>query len=337
MNILITSAGQRVSLVRAFQVELSKYYPKAKVLTTDMNPSLSPACQVSDGYFEVKQVTHPDYIPYLLELCQQHDIHMIVPTIDTELLVLAGHRTKFSNYGIHVIISSPEFVQKCRDKRKVNKFFQTREIDIPGAIDKANPTFPLFIKPYDGSRSEDTFLIKSPEELTSYHLSNKKLMFMEYINRDEYDEYTIDMYYGRDNRVKCIVPRKRIAVRAGEINKGKTCYNEIVPYLKGRMSYIRGVVGCLTTQVFLSKKSSHIVAIEINPRFGGGYPLSYQAGANYPRYLIQEYFRNETIDYMETWERNLLMLRYDDEVLIHEKTIEQLVSDSDFGGEREKE
>lgn len=318
MNILITSAGQRVSLVRAFQKELVKYNRDGLVLTTDMDPQLSPACQASDGYFRVERVTHPEYIPALMELCLQHDVRMIVPTIDTELLLLARYKSDFARCGIHVIISSEEFVQKCRDKRETNRFFQSRDMDIPNPVDKENPTFPLFIKPYDGSLSVDTFVVKTPGELTGYQMNNPKLMFMEYIDREEYDEYTVDMYYGRDNRVKCIVPRKRIKVRAGEINKGKTEYNEIVPYLKKKMAYLRGVVGCLTTQVFLSRETGHIVAIEVNPRFGGGYPLSYHAGANYPGYLIREYFGEEFIGYSDQWERNLLMLRYDEEILVHD-------------------
>ncbi|RTZ49695.1 hypothetical protein EJ377_05105 [Chryseobacterium arthrosphaerae] len=58
------------------------------------------------------------------------------------------------------------------------------------------------------------------------------------------------------------------------------------------------------------------MGIEINPRFGGGYPLSYLAGANYPEWLLKEYFMGHDIPYFEDWEDNLLMLRYDDEVLV---------------------
>ncbi len=36
------------------------------------------------------------------------------------------------------------------------------------------------------------------------------------------------MYYGKDNRVKAIVPRERIEIRAGEINNGFTLKNYLV-------------------------------------------------------------------------------------------------------------
>lgn len=316
-NILITSAGQRVSLVKAFQNELKKYDDTARVFTTDMNPELSPACQISDEYFKVKRVTEAGYFEDLLLLCKENNIGMIVPTIDTELKILAANKEIFESDGMFLVVSDSSFVEKCRDKRQINKFFAERNIDFPKPVEKNNPTFPLFIKPYDGSLSIDTFLINSESDLNEYHFKNERLMFMEYIDKNFYDEFTVDMYYGRDSEIKCIVPRKRIQVRAGEINKGVTRKNIIIPFLKERLCFIKGATGCLTMQVFLHKTNERIIAIEINPRFGGGYPLSYRAGANYPQFLIREFYFNEKLQYEENWEEDLLMLRYDDEVLVH--------------------
>lgn len=317
MNILITSAGQRVSLVRAFQKQLKSVFPEGKVFTTDMQPKLSAACNVSDGYFQVKRVTDPAYMEELKDCCLANGIKMVVPTIDTELLVLSRHKTEFASAGIHLIVCDEDFTGKCRDKRQINNFFTNAGIEIPGSIDKNDPVFPLFIKPFDGSLSADTFLVQSKDQLTSEQLGNPRFMFMEYIDKENFDEYTVDMYYDRKNEVRCIVPRKRMHIRAGEINKGLTCKNIIVNFLKEKLGDIHGAVGCLTLQLFLSKSTDRMVAIEINPRFGGGYPLSYQAGANYPLWLINEYFLNQEISYTDGWEDQLLMLRYDDEVIVH--------------------
>lgn len=315
-NILISSAGQRVSLVRAFQKELKKMNPNAKVFTVDLNPELAPACHVSDGFEKIDRVTAPGYISELLEICKKWNIKMIIPTIDTELLVLAENKDLFLQNGIIPIVSSLDFVKKCRDKRIINEFFLENNIDIPKDLDKNNLTFPLFIKPYDGSLSADTFLIRQASDLTDYHFQNPKLMFMEYIDHQIYDEFTVDTYYNKQGELKCIVPRKRIFVRAGEVNKGVTKKNEIVEYIKKNLPHVDGAVGCLTMQFFLHSEEKRIVGIEINPRFGGGYPLSYLAGANYPEWLLKEYFMDHDIPYFEAWEDNLLMLRYDDEVLV---------------------
>ena len=89
MKILITSAGQRVSLVRSFQNELKKYFEDGQVFTTDLNPILAPACHISDQTFSMPRVTDDEYIDILLKLCIDHDIRLVVPTIDTELLILS--------------------------------------------------------------------------------------------------------------------------------------------------------------------------------------------------------------------------------------------------------
>ena len=94
-NILITSAGKRVTLTKQIQETLKRFLPEAKVFTTEMNPSMAPAGIVSDGCISVPRVTAPDYIEKLLIICKEKEIRIIVPTIDTELLVLAENRKLF--------------------------------------------------------------------------------------------------------------------------------------------------------------------------------------------------------------------------------------------------
>lgn len=315
-NILITSAGQRVALVKDFQETLKKFFPDGKVYTTDMNPKLAPAAYVSDGCFEVPRCTSDDYIESLLTICLGNGIGLIVPTIDTELAILSANKEIFAKQGITVSVSDYDFVMMCRDKRNTGEFFEKHGIRVPKAIDKYHPTFPLFAKPYDGSLSTNLHYIKNAEELTEEILNDPKLLFMEYIDKNVYKEYTIDMYYGRDHKVKCIVPRERIKIRAGEINKGLTKKEPLTSYLYERLETINGCIGCICIQVFMNPATGDVVGIEINPRFGGGYPQTYAAGGNYAEYLIREYFLGEEITYKDDWKDHLLMLRYDDAVYV---------------------
>lgn len=315
MNILISSAGKRVSLVKAFQKELKILFPGSKVFATDSNTELSAACAVADGKFEVPRLDHPNYIERLIINCRKNNIKLIIPTIDTELLLLSDKKTLLQSNGIDVVISSLNIINICRDKRLIHYFFKRKDVDVAEEYDRDNLKFPLFIKPSDGSRSIDTFLIEKKEDLTNYHFSNDKFMFLEYINHAENDEYTCDTYYGLDSKLKCVVPRKRIEVRDGEVNKGKTEKNELVNYIKEHLTEIKGARGCLTMQFFLNRISRRIVAIEVNPRFGGGYPLAYISGANFPKWIIEEYFLNKKISYTDCWDSNVLMLRYDDEIV----------------------
>lgn len=135
--------------------------------------------------------------------------------------------------------------------------------------------------------SANLHVIRKEEDLTKEILEDPKLIFMEYIDKNEYKEFTVDMYYGKDNRVKSIVPRERIEIRAGEINKGITRKNYIVDYLKERMGELKGVRGCICIQLFYRESDNDIKGIEINPRFGGGYPFSYEAGVNMPLAILK--------------------------------------------------
>ena len=315
-NILITSAGQRVALVRGFQETVKRFFPEAKVYTTDMNPRLAPAAYVSDGCFEVPRCTSEDYIETLITICMGNGIGMVIPTIDTELAILSANKDIFAKQGIFVAVSDYDFIMMCRDKRNTGDFFEKHGIRVPKAIDKYHPSFPLFAKPYDGSLSTNLHYIKNEEELTTEILEDPKLLFMEYIDKEVYKEYTVDMYYGKDNRVKCIVPRERIKIRAGEINKGLTEKKPLTKYLYDRLETIEGCVGCICIQVFLNPETCDVVGIEINPRFGGGYPQTYAAGGNYAEILIREYFLGEELPYKDDWKDHLLMLRYDDAVYV---------------------
>ncbi|MGX2966544.1 ATP-grasp domain-containing protein [Ursidibacter sp. B-7004-1] len=316
MNILITSAGQRVSLVYAFQNELKKVYPEGKVFTIDLNPSLAPACQISDGYFSAPRVTDNEYISYIVSICEKNKIKIVIPTIDTELLILSKNKSFFVEKGIFVLVSELGLIEKCRDKNLTNILFEEHSINIPTQYNRDNLCFPLFAKPCDGSLSKGIFIANSKDDIKQEHLDNKKLMFMEYISPSDYDEFTVDCYFDRNSYLKCVVPRKRIFVRAGEINKGVTRKNSIVKEFKDKLSFLEGAVGCLTIQVFCHKTTEKIIGIEINPRFGGGYPLSYLAGANYPLWIIKEYLYCEDIPDYDEWKNNLLMLRYDSEILV---------------------
>lgn len=315
-NILITSAGKRVALVRTFRETLRRFYPDAEVFTADMNPHMAPAAYVSHGCFRVPHVSDPAYTDVLLELCRANGIGMIVPTIDTELSILAEMRERFAMQGTTVVVSDPSFIRICRDKRNTIDFFETCGVRNPLPVDRANPTFPFFAKPYDGSLSCDLHYVGSEKDLTPDIVDNPKLLFMEYIDKRFYKEFTVDMYYGSDHTIKCIVPRERIEIRAGEINKGRTCKNGLVDYVRTRLGTIEGCIGCICLQLFYDAVRDDVVGIEINPRFGGGYPLAYASGANYPEMLIREYFLHERVAYSDDWQDNMLMLRYDDAIFV---------------------
>ena len=153
MNILISSAGRRVSLVKFFKDELIKLSPKSKLFTSDLNPEMSSACRISDKSFKVKKITQKGAVEELIKVCTSNNISLIIPTIDTELLILSRNKLKFNSFGIKILISENDVINFCRDKRKTHHFFD--KLSIPRCEEFLHDElkFPLFIKPIDGSMS----------------------------------------------------------------------------------------------------------------------------------------------------------------------------------------
>ena len=316
-NILITSAGRRVELVNSFKTECKKLDRKLKIFCTDLNPELSSACQVADLHFRSPKVTNKEYISFLKQICADNSIALIVPTIDTELLILSEHREEFLELGINIVISDTSLIQACGNKNYTADLFNKINIKTPAIYNVNNLSYPCFVKPYDGSSSVDAFALKDESMLTADILQNPKNIFMELVP-ESYDEYTVDIYYDKSGNLKSLVPRLRIETRAGEISKGLTSKGIVYDYLKDKLCNLKSVRGCINLQLFVNLKEKSFKATEINPRFGGGYPLSYAAGANFPKMLIQEYILKENLNFVDDWVDNLLMLRYDSNILVYD-------------------
>jgi carbamoyl-phosphate synthase large subunit len=316
-NVLITSAGRRAKLVQAFRNSLDDLSPGSRVFAADMRPELSVACHLAHRAFTLPHCADAQYIQRLSEVCEANSIGLIVPTIDTELPILAEHRANFLKRGVTVVVSDTEFVRICGDKRRTAEWFAERGVPTPRVIDpRAVAGFPIFSKPYDGSCSRETRIIRMPCELTEQLLNDERMMFVEFLDPVRHQEYTVDMYYDRDGLLKCLVPRLRLETRAGEVSKSRTARVPAIEQLRGSFDKLSGARGCVTLQLFLNLHSHKLCAIEINPRFGGGYPLSREAGADFPRWLIQEYLLGMQIGFFDAWESDLTMLRYDDHVIV---------------------
>ena len=112
-----------------------------------------------------------------------------------------------------------------------------------------------------------------------------------------------------------MVPRERLETRGGEISKGITRRGAVMTLLRPALEKLRQARGCLTVQIFLSPNHDRLLGVEINPRFGGGYPLSHEAGAGFPQLMIREWLLSESLSWQDEWKANMMMLRYDSMVI----------------------
>ncbi len=174
-------------------------------------------------------------------------------------------------------------------------------------------SLPLIAKPRFGSASIGVQRIESLAQLAMLPQD------IEYVVQAVApgDEYTVDVLVNRQGRGLCPVPRKRLEVRGGEVSKAVTEREESLVRLgRGLAETLPGAYGALNVQVFWDRAGGAVNVIEINPRFGGGFPLTWQAGGHYPRWIIEEILGRSAATLTENWSDRLLMLRFDDAVFL---------------------
>lgn len=317
INVLILSAGRRVELVKCFKEARDRLNVNGKVLTADISTT-APALYFSDGYFIIPRISADDYIDKLIEVCRDNKISLVVPTIDTELEILASNKKKIQDEsGAIVCVSDFESVTICCDKLKSAKFFQEHNFDYPKVIEEndikeGKLEYPLFIKPRDGSSSINAFKIENQKELEFFYEYVKNPIVQEYVRGKE---YTVDCFCDFDKKIITVVPRLRMATRSGEILKGRTEKNTVIIDDVKRLLQEFGFIGQITVQCFLCEDGA-VKYIEINPRFGGGAPMSIMSGADSCERLYR-LLLGETLEYFDGY-KEATFSRFDGSIEVKE-------------------
>lgn len=317
-NILISSAGRRVGLIQCVRDSIARHGVERKVVTIDAGCS-APASFVTEAASRVPRCTDPEYLNIVLGLCAKHEIGFVIPTIDTELGVYSGASKQFGSLGMTVCISEVAAVQICCDKIKThewlvaNGFPTVRQTDVRFAmLHPAEWPFPFIAKPFNGSASVGVRRIENQFELAALAQAPGEFIVQELAKGRE---FTINVYVNRTGECICAVPHWRMEVRAGEVSKGITVKDQKLMDVARRVAEaLPGAYGALNVQCFMDD-TGVIRIIEINARFGGGYPLAHRAGARFTDWLLDE-ADGKSLSYREDWTDDLAMLRYDGAVFV---------------------
>lgn len=279
MRILFTSIGRRVELIEAFRNAADRIGIRLQIFGADITAH-APALLFCDKAIQICRISDPGYIPALLDICQSEHIDALIPTIDTDLMLLAEHKARFEETGTRVFISSREMVALCRDKRLTARFFEECGLYSPKTFDdytRYDQEYPCFIKPKDGSSSINAFRADNEAELKNHAEQIEEYIVQNFI---EGTEYTIDIFCDYEGNELMITPRIRRAVRSGEVLRTEVCLDaQIVSECRKLIERFKPC-GAITVQMIRQKGTEKDYYIEINPRFGGGAPLSMKAGAD---------------------------------------------------------
>lgn len=312
VNVLITSASRKVNLIQMFKQAARKY--NGKIIAADINRN-SPALFFADDYEIIPQSEDKNFIPYLIKLCIKRDIKLIIPTRDEELAIFAKNKGKFLKENIHVMVADLNTIEICQNKDKFHRFCEENGISVPKrySINDAKKNYPVFLKPFFGKASKNTFKINNDSEMRKI-LSNHGNNFLieEFL---DCKEYTIDLFSDFNNNVISIIPRERITVIAGESKVTRTVKDVNIMNLVKQLAEKLHLIGHNTIQCFKCKDNS-IKFIEVNPRYGGAAHLGFKAGAFTPEFIMKLVQDEKITPMIGKFKDKLVMLRYSQDIFL---------------------
>lgn len=313
MNMLFTCAGRRTYLLKYFKENMNE---EDKVVATDMQLS-APALQVADVKLQVPAVYDPKYVDITLQICKEQKIDTLLSLNDLELPILAENKAKFEAEGVKVIVSDPSVIDIAFDKYKTAQWVESlglkspktyvRLEDAKHALETGELHFPLFMKPRWGSGSIGLASIADMEELDIYyHLlmkQVKKTILATASVGDEYimiqekltgKEFGLDVMNDLEGNNVAVSVKQKLAMRAGETDKAVTLDLPEVREIGHKIGTALKHIGNLDVDVMQNESGEYCV-LELNPRFGGGFPFSYEAGVNLPKAII-EWVKGNKVD-----------------------------------------
>ncbi|MFV0526931.1 MAG: ATP-grasp domain-containing protein [Acidimicrobiales bacterium] len=316
-TVLLTSAGRRGALVDLLRDGGRRAGATVEVVAVDRS-ALSAAGHLADRFELVPPVDHPEYLDRLVELVARYGVDAVVPTIDPELGVVARGRSTLAAAGAVAVVSSPDTVEVTADKHHSRVWMAAAGFPVPRGYDRTEldglgaDAWPLFFKPRRGSSSLGAHPVGSTAEVDLAEARYGPGVVEE---RIEGHEITLDCWVTRDGCCRAVVPRRRLSVRAGEIANGVTvACPDLVRSTTALVEALPGPRGPVTVQAIVARDGPRF--IEVNPRFGGGYPLSHAAGACLTAVLVAEALGRPPDDAWFRWRAGVTMLRYDTAVFL---------------------
>jgi carbamoyl-phosphate synthase large subunit len=276
-GVLFTCAGQRVDIVTAFA------RAGGRTFAVDANP-LAPALYHADGHALMPRVDDPGYVPALAEIVADQELSLVVPLTDLDHTVLARRRSEIDAL---VLLPEPDVVRSLGDKYLAHLLFEERGIGSPATwlpTDvPAELPFPVLVKAREGFGSRHIFRAESPDQLEFFLRYTPVPSMVQEVCKGE--EFSIDVFCNLDSRCLNAIPRTMIESKGGESIKGMTIKDAELIEVGRHVSETLGLVGPANNPCFREPDGSHLVT-DINPRFGGAFPLPTAAGSRYPELAL---------------------------------------------------
>ena len=313
MNILFTSVGRRTYLVEYFKEALNGC-DEVHVANSDEN---YPDFLVADKYVVSPLIYDDNYISFLLEYCDKNKINAIISLFDIDLPILSKNKKLFADNGIKVIVSDKRVLDVCNDKYATYIFLKEHGFNAPKTYlniedAKNNLDYPVILKPRWGMGSIGIYKADNFEELEVFYKKISREIFSTYLKYESLidvdhailiqemivgQEYGLDIINDLDGNYQNTIVKKKVAMRSGETDCAETVDFSELKLIGEKLSKSLKHVANLDCDAFVTVDNA-VYVLELNARFGGGYPFSHLAGVNLPKAIVK-WLKNESVDVSE--------------------------------------
>jgi len=324
-SILILSCGTRNKIIQYFKKALTAEDGSrtGRVIAADMS-EIAPAIYEADAHYTVPRFTDKNYLGLILEICKKEKIKAVLSLIDPELSFLAKHQDLFAANGVLVIGSSYTLCEMSLDKMEMYEWLvQHGYHTAKSYIDKdlfykdlhnGEISYPVLVKPVRGSASTAVSKVYDSDMLELLLAQDGHFMIQQFLDGQEIgaDVY-IDMQSGE---TVSIFTKKKLLMRAGETDKAVSFKDEKLFALIKQFVADAGYRGQIDIDLFEVDGEYYI--LEVNPRFGGGYPHAYACGCDHMKQIINNLngFANEVS--IGQYEENVYMMKYNEIAIVKE-------------------
>ena len=307
MNILLTSVGRRAYIIDYLRDVYKRLGLVGNIIATnsDMNTT---AMSVADKAFESPIIYDEKYIPFLLEICKSEKIDMLISLFDIDLMILAKNKSRFEEMGVKVIVSNENIINICNDKFEMLKYLKKISMPVPktyidleealkGADFDKNS---YILKPRWGMGSLSIFEAENKKELEVLYEKAKRSIQKSYLRFEsgadidrailiqekiKGDEYGLDIFNDFKGENLTVTVKRKLAMRSGETDIAKVIENKELEDIGKKIAESLKHIGNLDMDILFDGQSAYI--IDMNARFGGGYPFTHSAGVNELEALIR--------------------------------------------------
>lgn len=293
LNLLIPAAGAATYLCQRMRQEVNAV--GGQLILTDLSPE-PPTRPYADVFHTTPRLSDPAFEPKILEIIEKHNITAILPKRQQEFLWWSAFAQRHAQ--VQLMLSSADALKICVDKKGSYDWLKANSLPVApyamktagnfNALQKALGPLPWFAKPFDGSGTRGVAKVTSAEEFAQLSAEMMLQPMLQGV------EYTINLYVNRAGKCVVVIPHRRIEVKDGEVTTGITVNEPYLIELAHTLAQkLPGLYGPMCFQVFHDERkgaisAQSVVITDINPRFGGGYPLCEAAGGNFAQWLVLE-------------------------------------------------